>query len=309
MKYPIIISNKVKFCFRLFMTLVMLFLVFRFVGFNKMQNALNNIDIYLVLASILVGMVSIFFIALRWKTIIRIFSADIGLRSSLTYILISFMFGLITPGRLGEFIKVKYLSDKTKIGYLKSLATVIIDRIFDVLILALFILIGFSFSKKITAPNELLLFLLFLYSLFLAGMFIWFRAFYKLIMKIIPKKWEEGIIDLHIGRSVYIKSLGYSLLIWLIISVQAFFILLSLGISLPLPALISIVPLLTLSSMLPISIGGIGIREAISIYFLLNFSVSAENSALFSLLLTFSGLGIPAAIGAVLYARKALSRT
>ena len=89
-------------------------------------------------------------------------------------------------------------------------------------------------------------------------------------------------------------------MIWLLLSFQAYVILLLLGAKAPMLATIIVVPLMALSQIIPISKGGIGFRELIAIYFLSLIGISAEKSATFSLVYTFAGDVVPGTIGAIL---------
>lgn len=61
------------------------------------------------------------------------------------------------------------------------------------------------------------------------------------------------------------------------------------------------VPLMALSSQLPISFGGIGVRELVAVYLFSTIGIAAEKSAAFSLIYTFVSFIVPAIIGAFLY--------
>ena len=77
----------------------------------------------------------------------------------------------------------------------------------------------------------------------------------------------------------------------------------ALAIEVSLWAFIAVVPLVWLVTMLPISIGGIGLREASFAYFLGTVGVSAEASLLISLG-TFGSLLLNGAVGGLLLATR-----
>ncbi len=68
---------------------------------------------------------------------------------------------------------------------------------------------------------------------------------------------------------------------------QGFIILRMLGTeALSFWAVLGIVSLMSFSSVIPITIGGLGLREALAAFLLLSFGIAAEKAVLFSLLYT-----------------------
>lgn len=300
-------SNYIKLVFKSIVSVVLLVLVFRYIGLNKVYNEILSAKPSYIALSVLITFFPIYFMAARWKNIISLFKVNINLKSSVYYTFISTAFGLITPGRLGQFIKVKYLANDTKISYPKSFVTVIIDKAFDIAILILLALMGSLFIGNIIW-HKLLITAFIFYIIILVMIFIYYNKFFEIVGRFLPNKFKSGLKNINIDRQLYIKSLLLSLSIWAVYILQAFFILKALDVSkLPIYIITSLVPLMALSSIIPISIGGIGVREIISIYFLSAMNIQAEKSAVFSLIYTFIGAGLPAIIGAALYVKEKLS--
>lgn len=301
-------SNKLKVMLKSAVSLALLYLIFRFIGINKLYNELLNANLFYILAATFFVIFQIFFKVARWKAIVNVFNKSISLKSSLIYTLISFTFGIITPGRLGEFIKAKYLVEDIKLGPLKSFMTVVIDKIFDGLALILVGLFGLYFFQETFEISRYALYTFFSYILVLALTFIYFDKILELIYHILPKKYKINFKKFSINRKFYIKSLLFSVCIWVISTIQAFFIIKALGIlSLSFFMVMGLITLMAVSSMVPISIGGVGVREVVAISFLLMTGIPAEKSTAFSLIYTFITFGIPAVIGTVLYTKKSIS--
>ena len=293
-----------KFMFRFLVSAVLLFFIFSFIEIDKAYKELINVNIFYIILSVLFLIFPVYLKAARWMSIIRIFKTHIGMASVLYYTLISFAYAFITPGRVGEFVKVKFLADKTGIGYLKSFTTVVAEKIFDILIMILLVFLGFSFLRGILPWSHYFIYLFIFYLLILALVFVYFDRVMLLASSLLPKKYKESIRSFPITRLFYAKLMLFSLFFWITLSVQAFFILKSLGSSIPLFLMMGFVPLMAISSMLPISIGGFGVREAVAIYFLSIAGISVEKSAVFSLVYALITLGIPAIIGAILNIKK-----
>lgn len=297
-------SNFFRFIFRFFVSAILLFFIFRFIEIDKVYKELINVNIFYIILSVLFLIFPLYFKVARWKNIIQIFKIHIGMTSVLSYTLISFAYAFITPGRVGEFVKVKFLADKTGIGYLKSFTTVVTEKIFDVLIMALLVFLGFSFLREILPWSNYFIYLFIFYLLILVLVFVYFDRVMLLVSSLFPKKYKESIRSFPITRLVYAKLMLFSLFFWIALSVQAVFILKALGGSIPLLLMMGFVPLMAFSSMLPISIGGFGVREAVAIYLLSIAGIPIEKSAVFSLIYALITLGIPAIMGAILNIKK-----
>ena len=293
-------SNVVKLALKLTISVVLIYFVFRFIGINKIYKELVNANVYYIAISLFFTVFLIIFKAIRWKNIIGMFNIGLNLGSSVKYTLISIAFSLITPSKLGEFIKVKYLTDKTGVRYLKSFITVVIDKGFDIVAMTFLAFLGLMSLQEFSNWSNVFRSLFFIYSILLILVFVLFDQVLKLVYRIVPKKYKESFKRMKFSRMLYLKSIVLSLIIWVILSTQASFILKSLGMSSSLLLAISIVPLMALANFVPISLGGIGIREVIAISFFIVIGISAEKSIVFSLMYTFITAGVPALIGSFL---------
>ena len=203
-------SNKFKLILKLIVSIVLLSLIFRFIGIGKIYNELLNTNLYYIALSILFIFFEIFFRAIRWNAIVQIFNKSISVASAMYYTLISIAFGFVTPGRLGEFVKAKYLVDRTNISYLKSFMTVVIDKIFDVMALVFLGLAGFSFFGKEIIKSNYPILALILYILILVLVFVFFDKVLILINNFLPQKYRGNFKNFNIGRGFYAKSIFLS---------------------------------------------------------------------------------------------------
>lgn len=294
-------SNTLKIALKLAVSIALVVFVFLFVGVEKIYNELVNIKTRYLLISLFFSAAIICFKVIRWKRIIRMFGVSLSFKDSLQYSLISTAFGRITPSTIGEFVKVKYLTDKTGIKYLKSFITVATDKGFDLLAMAFLGLLGLAFLSEITNIPYLFAFLFVLYVAALIAAYIFFFDFMGFAEKIIPRRLREDFRKIRFTRRLYLISMILSVIAWILIIIMAWFIFKSIGISAPFLIVVAVIPLMALSSLVPISLGGVGVRELIAISFLLLIGIDAEKSAVFSLFYTFIGSGIPAIFGAFLY--------
>src|SRR3989338_1767647 len=222
--------SALKFLSKLALSLTLLFFIFHYAGFESIYIELMRVKISYLLLSAPLLIFSMIFMAIRWKNIITIFKKKASAANLMKYTLISFAFGLVTPARLGEFIKVKYLSDDTGLSYANSLITILADKIFDVFASFPIMLIGFLFLKK-DLLSEYSAFALGICILIFTLSLIYFSKFLKSIKKLLPKKYWKKAEMISFTKPVYIKLLCYSFLIWALYIAQAFFITKALSIN------------------------------------------------------------------------------
>lgn len=296
-------SNKLAVAVKLAISVAILFFIFRIIGLEKAYNEIANANIFYVFVSFIFVFLAILLKSLRWRNIAGLFNAPISIRESLKYTYISLAFGIITPGRVGEFVKAKYLNDKSGIGLMKSLITVTLDKVFDVAALLGFALIGLSFfDLGIPVSPVIFIMLLVLYLFFLLAFFFSPEKLVMVAKFFVPEKYKTKLNFFSKFNRRHLLSLGFSALIWLFLSITAFFVLNALSIpSVPLLIVMIAVPLMALSSQLPISFGGVGIRELVAIYLFSAIGIATEKSAVFSLIYTFVSFVVPAIIGTLLY--------
>ena len=296
-------SDKLAIIVKLTVSAAVLFFIFRIIGLEKLYSELANANIFYVFVSFVFVFLAIFLKSLRWKNIAGLFKAPISIKESLNYTYISLAFGMITPGRVGEFVKAKYLNDKSGIGLVKSLITAALDKAFDVAAMLGLALTGLSlFDFGIPAPPIIFRILLVLYLVILSSLFFFPEKFVVVAKFFVPKKYNNKLDFFSEFSRVHLLSLGLSALVWLFLSIAAFFVLKALAIpSVSLLMVMIAVPLMALSSQLPISFGGVGIRELVAIYLFSAIRIATEKSAVFSLIYTFVSFIVPAIIGAFLY--------
>jgi uncharacterized protein (TIRG00374 family) len=237
--------------------------------------------------------------AMRWKYLLRMqgFDYDFG-NCTLAY-LSSMYLGLVTPGRIGDFVKVLYLKKDGGIPISKGLSSVVVDRLFDLLIL---LCMAFTGVIALALSWNILLIILFFLLLFVLILFIFTnelagRTIMNILYKVIlPKKSKEsagvrfsafydGINQLKNVRIVF--PLILSVLSYSFFFAQCYLIAGSLGISISLLNVAFCISTANLISLLPISVSGIGTRDAtlISIFSVLN--LSKEAALAFSIMFLF----------------------
>jgi hypothetical protein len=260
-------------------------------SFKKMNLYFFTISLFFVIPGVSIK-------ALKWLLLIR--KEDrISFGRAIVAWIVGFSYGLITPVKLGDFLRAKFL--KTKPG--KSILTVFIDRVNDIVVLLFLGVFSFFilFSKNTFLFNLGYLFA-FLLIISVVGVFILRNE--KLIKKIgkpfykylVPKKFKKIVGENFnvfyrnfekLNKKIVLINFLLTILAWFIAFVQYWFLSIALGMTLDLFHICLISPILLLVQLIPVTISGIGTREAASILLLSTFAVSPELAIAFSLGILF----------------------
>ena len=227
----------------------------------------------LLLAAIALVFATYFLKALRWHTMIRAMGSQQSFAQSWRIYLLGLFFGLITPGKLGEFGKVAYLRRdgiSTKLGC----ALVILDRIADVItisvlgIAAVGLLFGWQWSC-----------ILGIAACTIAGILSLVARKSSFVQKLFHHKKIQCLLP-HVGSIV-----GLTLLNWTVYFLWAFSIARSIHIEMPLLPLAACFVLTAICSMLPIAPSGLGTRDVALLTLLAPFGVQPEEAVALAMLM------------------------
>ena len=295
------------------------------VNISKVLEALARANpLFIVFAILLVFVVTIIK-GIKWKLIINAQKLNFSLMDCIKVFCIGFLLGIITPGRIGDFSRAMYLKKKGN-SFFQGVSSVFIDRIIDIsilLVLALFSVVIFTqlFHKNIVSI-PLLAFILVVFVLlsFIAMKKSLSRIFLKPIHAfLVPEKYKsftkdimhsfyEGINSAKKNKPLLFGSVFLGLIAWLFSIMVALLVLLALNISqIPLIFVFVFVPIITLLEILPISVSGIGTRDAALVFFFSLFGVSAEQAIAYSLIYLFTGYLFVALLGVLFFTQNPIS--
>ena len=264
-----------------------------------------------ILTSVLLLIFLCYFIGfLRWKILLT----GLGLNLATSLIFKSFCLGLFSNlffpstvgGDLAKSVDLGLRTQKLK----RVVASIILDRLSGysglVIVAVLALLLGY---KIIT--DLVVFFVLGIISVLLIGIlailfnnFLFSRAtnllrFFGRIGQTLNNLHYE-IYNFRNQKRIILKSVYYSLIIQLITSFTFFLISLALGVKINPFYFFILVPIIGTISAVPVSIAGLGLREASSMYFFTKVGMSGE-VALAVALLSFSMIFLFGLIGGIIY--------
>ncbi len=256
------------------------------------------------LIAILINGFGIFLSAVRWKVFLRAQGADPPLLGLFKVYLISLFLGNILPSGAGiDIMRGIYLAKHTG-QRAQSFASVIIDRVLGFIAIMLIAMLSLPFGFEEVRPYRKAV--LILAVIIIGGTFLALReTVYRTVVPVLRKlPLGEKLIRLYDAFYCY-RDKGQAIAIGLVLSflVQlsfvgaAYFSGVALSLHLPVFKVILYVTLINLLAAVPVSVGGIGLRES---GFVIFFGDMIGREAAFTLSVTYylSGL-INSLVGAV----------
>jgi len=263
---------------------------------EKIKNAFLSIKPIFIVISLSLTLPRIIIRNYAWQLILKEQKIKLSFLQSLKIFLIGYFYGTITPGYLGQLMRIPYMKEKTDEPYGKLFVNTLIEPIVHTLSLygmifigAILVLESFPDLFKISC----------IWIIILAIILLYFikkergeKLFYTLIKYLIPKKLKNNFnrfVDTFYADFPRIKKLILPLVItsstWVIIFSQYYILVLALGLNIPYLYFILLFPVANAVSFIPISFAGLGARELTAIViFSTLFTVAKEEVFVVSLL-------------------------
>lgn len=273
-------------------------------NWEKTGNLLKKTDPLLFLIAFLINIPLLGLKSYRWKMFLNWQSHYISFKDTFLYYSSSTYLGIVTPGRLGDFVKVFYLKQARIASVSKGLPSVLVDRLHDLYLLLLLGSIGVMIYMpapffRIAGLSCIIILILTLPALLA---FKKLREYVKLFFNKIIHSRLMAIFNLNAQefKGNFKKLINVRLCVTFSLTVAAsaliflqdYLILLATHIPITYFEIIPIMALAELMSLLPITIAGLGTREAVLLYILTPMGIAAERVILYSVgifLISFVG--------------------
>lgn len=236
-------------------------------------------------------------VAIRWSLLLSHFEINQSIRDSWRYYMVSLFYSIVLPGIIGADVVRLGLSLKAHGQFKAILATsIIFERTCGIVVILLMASVA-ALLVPILMEGERPLTTL-IVSIAIGALSIFFLFF--VIIKVSPSSWFKNNPLLTNWKQQIIALLNHfrnisfgALSLFLVLSVLAhlfditgcFFLSRALHIDQSFFIFLLIMPLVYVLTILPISIGGIGVREGILTFFLVKVGVLASDAVLLSLII------------------------
>jgi uncharacterized protein (TIRG00374 family) len=267
------------------------------VGFTEVLEILRHARFLDILAAVALILPLILIKTLRWQGILRAQGIHMSLRAAFLAYFASLFIGFLTPGRLGEFVRAFYVREAVQGKSGIAFSSVLVDRLFD---FAILLIVGGAalLSSQMTESGVFLTAILALLMAVALGLLLhpisyrWLRGVGARLGKFGENTFRtsgwisqirEGILMMRWPQ--LLASVGWTLLAYALFFYQADVLGHALAIPLSYISSMNTVALGSLVALLPISISGLGTREAIIVAYLGLFGVAREMALSYSLLI------------------------
>ncbi len=237
----------------------------------------------------------------RWDYLLRPMKR-IPLRRLFPVVVIGYMGNNVYPARAGELIRAYVLRRREGVSISGSLATIIVERVFDGLVMLLFVFIGLPFFpmpswlQMMVIAMSLLFFGALIVFVLLAVKVDWAEwAYTWIIDRLVPERFQEsvrgfaerfliGLHSLRSGRDVLMLFLT-SVIIWLAETVKYWFVMHAFNFTVPFWVLMLMNGIVNLATTIPSSPGYVGTFDAPGIEILSTFGIQRSLAASYTLVL------------------------
>ncbi|WP_298816689.1 lysylphosphatidylglycerol synthase transmembrane domain-containing protein [Chloroflexus sp.] len=237
----------------------------------------------------------------RWIQIMRAMNLVLDLPTACVLYIVGLFYGATTPGQAGDLLKAVYLRERGH-PFAPALLSVVLDRLCDLIIMAALGAIGVFALGRLLPSRELQQAIVIVSGIGLVVVTVLLTArgprswaLTVALPRIAPRlrarldHWNEQMHSLTLTPALIATVSGATLIsasftflrLWLL------FLALDLG-AVPLPVVIGSSALIAVLQALPISIGGVGVRDVVLVATLAAYGYSQEQaltlSALFLLI-------------------------
>ena len=299
-----------------------IYLVLPSLHLSLVLESLRTANYWWILPGIAVYMVGLWVRAWRWHYTLRHLKV-VPVRSLFPLVCIGYFGNNVYPLRAGEVIRSYVLKRTQDISITSSLATVIIERVFDGLTMLLFVFLALPFAPMPTQYRNLVVILTVL-MLAAAATFVWMAANPKLMSAVygwiaarllparirtrtdeIYTRFMDGLASLG-SSSAVVMIFGTSVIVWLLETVKYWFVMHAFDFSVGFIVLMLMNGLVNLATTLPSAPGYIGTFDTPGIETLVAFGVERNLAASYTFTL-HAALWLPVtALGAYFFWRQQL---
>ncbi|MCK5243607.1 flippase-like domain-containing protein [bacterium] len=258
------------------------------IDWPQMTSVLKRINLQWIIIAALINIPHLWLKSTRWQFLLAVQNKTIRNREAFLLYMSSLYLGVVTPGRLGEFAKAIYLRQAGITTISHGFSSVLVDRLFDLYLLFLLAMAGLVFLTPWPGSDAfgwagfagaVIVPLIFLFSGRTEQLIslLYKKVLASKLLKFAKEGGEQfgqGMRELMTCR-IYRAGL-LTLVAWLLFFFQCFLIAKALELPITYMEIILVMAITNIFTFLPISISGLGTREAALCFLLLPRGISLE---------------------------------
>ena len=272
-------------------SIICLYFAFRGIQWIQVALTFKKASYLGLISSVLFQLLSLAIAGFRWKMVINL--PEVSWASTSASMMVGLMANNIFPGRIGEFVRPILLGHETKKSRSFLFATVVIDRLSDLLVLVILGLLSFGIFPFIPWARQMAIIggVLLVSALLVVGIFSYSNIGSKIermVNQLGPSRFYEkmahSLQKLRLGfRSIQsiqrgAAVFGLSWLVWAAWFLFLYYALSAFKLILPMWGMILLLSTLNLGGLVPSSPGYAGTYHLLAIIVLSNFAIKKEEA-------------------------------
>ncbi|RJP29108.1 MAG: UPF0104 family protein [Candidatus Omnitrophota bacterium] len=298
---------------RIAISAFLLFLLFKQIDTSSLVANIRSTDKYILSIAFLIYFLTYIICLFRWEMLLKAIKINLPLKR----VIISFaggsFFSMFLPSTIGgDLIRSIDLSMHTKRPR-EVIATVLLDRLsgYIGLVIVAIVSIIIGWRQMDGQPVIITTMLVIVGMLVLILVVLFNNSIYSKVNKLLHSKKSGGLRDMikNLHNEIYvfrnhkgviINNIFMSVLLQITIPVSYYFIGLSFGIKINMLYYFIFIPIISAIAMLPISLGGLGLRDAATVFFFAKVGLGKDLAFAMSLT-SFFIMVVYSIIGGLIY--------
>jgi len=256
-----------------FITVLIFYLIFQQVSIQDLILTLKNANFFYFGVSLLPLTLSLYFTTRRWQMLLSAMGFAVPLRKCFKVLMATYPFTVITPSKAGDLVRAYYLRDEIPVTL--TVGSVLTEKVFDIVVLTAFALSGAIYFQRYE--------LTWLSFIFLGLVSLFIFVIRRDLSLPVGSSWNSRINNIVLAmrnlldnRVLFVKIVIDSIVIWALAILQILMLFYALGIDVALLYLFANLPIAIFIGMLPVSISGMGTRDAAIIFLFSDYGTVSE---------------------------------
>ncbi len=310
---------------------IFLFLAFRQINYRDLWHTLQQVQIWWLAPGLVIYFGGMVVRAWRWQYLFKPLK-DVSVGNLFQIIMIGYMGNNVFPLRMGEVLRSVVLKRRVDVLISGSLATIVVEKIFDAVVVVGFVLLNLGQLKRLPGGGPLTQvsgLTTWAAAVFLVGLGLFVviamfpkpaqRLLHSIVVKIVPARWRESIINVinkFLDGLMSLRSpkdalmiLLTSILVWLMETGLYWSVSQAFNLDLTFSQLLLLNGVVNMVLLIPAAPGGLGTFDAAGRVMLEALAISSETALAYTLILRMAILLPITLLGALYFIREGLKWT
>ena len=234
--------------------------------YKIVYESIKNLDFFYLFIYTLLWYLFFIIKVYRWHVVQNYFSRSLTFKQNFWVFLETIYLSYVTPGKIGDIARVWIIKEHFDIDKKDTMIAYTFDRVQDLFFLIICALFGLWFILDIEISN-----------------YIYIGLILFIIIYILKNKFNI-VRNIQTDMNFEIKIFIINTIAFFFYFLQVYFLAKAMNLNIEYSFIVALVSISAIATLIPISIGGLGVREGVFIYLLATIGVSKEEAVILSLL-------------------------